>query len=311
MSAALSSKPTTESPGLDLLPASMTLIEERVKGCPRLPSLRSVESALRELLNSDRRYTQQISEIIRRDPSLTARLLRLVNSVYYSLDTPIKSIEEAVFYLGIRQIRQLAMVTPVIEDFQKLAGNTPFPWREFWQHCIGVAIMTREVISCVQSPTDDTDYVAGLVHDMGKIVMSATFPDHFTEVQRRAGQSQCSYLEIETEVLGVNHAELGAMYLQHHHLPDIMIETARHHHEPERATHHSQIIAAVQIANLLVRHAQIGNSGDTSTVTSEIWTQASGWDILFPERKDSERAIACAALRRSLERLPSLLQGLV
>jgi len=289
----------------------MTLIEERVKGCPRLPSLRSVESALRELLNSDRRYTQQISEIIRRDPSLTARLLRLVNSVYYSLDTPIKSIEEAVFYLGIRQIRQLAMVTPVIEDFQKLAGNTPFPWREFWQHCIGVAIMTREVISCVQSPTDDTDYVAGLVHDMGKIVMSATFPDHFTEVQRRAGQSQCSYLEIETEVLGVNHAELGAMYLRHHHLPDIMIETARYHHEPERAAHHSQIIAAVQIANLLVRHAQIGNSGNTSTVTSEIWTQASGWEILFPERRDSERAIACAALRRSLERLPSLLQGLV
>ncbi|NOS70657.1 MAG: HDOD domain-containing protein [Verrucomicrobia bacterium] len=301
----------TEAPRPDLSPVNRTLIEERVKGCARLPSLRSVESALRELLNSDRRYTQQISEIIRRDPSLTARLLRLVNSVYYSLDTPIKSIEEAVFYLGIRQIRQLAMVTPVIEDFQKLAGNTPFPWREFWQHCIGVAIMTREVISCVQAPADDSDYVAGLVHDMGRIVMAATFPDHFMEVQHRAAQGHRSLLEIETEVLGMNHTELGAMYLQHHNLPDIMIETARYHHEPERASHHLQIIAAVQIANLLVRHAEIGNSGDTSMVTSEIWTQASGWDILFPDRKASERAIACAALRRSLERLPSLLQGLV
>ncbi len=296
---------------LDLRPVSRVLIEERVRGCARLPSLRSVENALRELLNSDRRYTAQISEIIRRDPSLTARLLRLVNSVYYSLSTPINSIEEAVFYLGIRQIRQLAMVTPVIEDFQKLAGNTPFPWREFWQHCIGVAIMTREVISCVQPPTDDSDYVAGLVHDMGKIVMAATFPDHFMEVQRRAGEMPRSLLEIESEVLGVNHTELGALYLQNHNLPDVMIETARYHHEPERASHHRQIIAAVQIANLLVRHAQIGNSGDTALVTPEIWTQASGWDILFPERKDSERAIACAALRRSLEKLPSLLQGLV
>jgi len=298
-------------PRVELTPVSRALIDERVKGCARLPSLRSIESALRELLNSDRRYTHQISEIIRRDPSLTARLLRLVNSVYFGLSTPINNIEEAVFYLGIRQIRQLAMVTPVIEDFTRMAGNTPFPWREFWQHCIGVAIMTREVISCVQSPPDDSDYVAGLVHDMGKIVMASTFPDHFVEIQRRVTLEPRPMLELEQEILGIQHTELGALYLQNHNLPDIMIETARYHHEPERAGSHSQIIAAVQIANLLVRHAQIGNSGETSIVTPEIWTGASGWEILFPQKRDAERAIACAALRRSLERLPSILQGLV
>src|SRR5436190_761397 len=118
----------------------------RVKGCARLPSLRSIDSALRELLNADQRYTTQIAEVIRRDPSLTSRLLRLVNSVYYGLTTPVNNIEEAVFYLGVRQIRQLAMVTPIIEDFQKLAGKSPFPAREFWQHCIGTAIITREII---------------------------------------------------------------------------------------------------------------------------------------------------------------------
>ncbi len=300
-----------EPPRLGLSPVSRALIDERVKGCARLPSLRSIDSSLRELLNSDRRYTHQISEIIRRDPSLTARLLRLVNSVYFGLTTPINNIEEAVFYLGIRQIRQLAMVTPVIEDFSRMAGNTPFPWRAFWQHCIGVAIMTREVISCVQTPADDSDYVAGLIHDMGKIVMAATFPDHFVEIQRRASLEPRPLLDIETEVLGIQHTELGAIYLQNHNLPDIMIETARYHHEPERAAHHNQIIAAVQIANLLVRHAKIGNSGETSIVTSEIWTGASGWEILFPEKREAERAIACAALRRSLERLPSILQGLV
>ena len=303
--------PPSASPRVELSPVSRALIDERVKGCARLPSLRSIDSALRELLNSDRRYTHQISEIIRRDPSLTARLLRLVNSVYFGLSSSVNNIEEAVFYLGIRQIRQLAMVTPVIEDFQKMAGNTPFPWREFWQHCIGVAIMTREVISCVQPPPDDSDYVAGLVHDMGKIVMAATFPDHFVEIQRRIAIEPRPLVELEMEVLGIQHTELGALYLKNHNLPDIMIETARYHHEPERATHHSQIIASVQIANLLVRHAQIGNSGETSIVTSEIWSTASGWEILFPKKNEAERAIACAALRRSLERLPSILQGLV
>src|SRR3984957_14930710 len=118
-----------------------THIDARLSGCACLPSLSTIDSALRELLGSSQRYTSQIAEIIRRDPSLTARLLRLVNSVYYGISRPINSIEEAVFFLGMRQIRQLAMVTPIIEDFQKLAGHNRFAWRGFWQHCIATALM--------------------------------------------------------------------------------------------------------------------------------------------------------------------------
>ena len=135
---------TTDVAPAKTKPLSREQIEHRLKFCPRLPSLGSINSALRELLNADQRYTSQVAEIIRRDPSLTARLLRLVNSVYYGLSTPVNSIEDAVFYLGVRQIRQLVMVTPIIEDFQKLAGKSTFAWREFWQHCIGTAILTRE-----------------------------------------------------------------------------------------------------------------------------------------------------------------------
>src|SRR2546430_8899460 len=140
-------------------PASVDreIILERLKGCARLPSLRSIDAALRELLNAEGRYTTQISEIIRRDPSLTARLLRLVNSVYYGLTTPVNNIEEAVFYLGVRQIRQLATVTPIIEDFQQLAGNSPFTWRSFWQHCIATAILTREVTNVTGMAVDEAD----------------------------------------------------------------------------------------------------------------------------------------------------------
>ena len=300
-------QPVAEANG----PLAHAEIEARIQNCARLPSLRSIDSALRELLNADQRYTTQISEVIRRDPSLTARLLRLVNSVYYGLNTPVNSIEEAVFYLGVRQIRQLAMVTPVIEDFQKLAGKTPFRWREFWQHCIGVAIMAREVIGAVQVPPDDADYLAGLVHDVGKIVMASAFPHHFAEIHRRMREAPRDLREIETEVLGMDHSELGALYLEHHLLPDIMVESARHHHQPERASRHAQIVAAVQVADLLVRHAKIGNSGDLREVTSEEWLNASGWGILFSRQSDDELAIARASLKRSLDRLPIILEGLV
>lgn len=292
-------------------PLRLEQIEVRLRSCPRLPSLGSINSALRELLNADQRYTSQVAEVIRRDPSLTARLLRMVNSVYYGLSTPVNSIEEAVFYLGIRQIRQLVMVTPVIEDFQKLAGNTPFKWRDFWQHCIATAILTREVLGAVYTPMDEVDYVAGLVHDVGKIAMASAFPDHFNRIYGYRTSGPQESRQLEREILGIDHAELGALYLRNHNLPDILIDTARYHHEPERAAHNAQIIAAVQIANLLVRQAGIGASGDADIVSEEQCLAATGWSILFPNQSDSERTIARANLQRSLDRLPTILEGLV
>src|ERR1700759_2097280 len=210
-------------------------IEAQLALCPSLPSLGSINKALQGLLHAEQRFSAQISEIIRRDPSLTSRLLRLVNSVYYGLTTPVNSIEEAVFYLGVRQIRQLTMVTPIIEDFQRLTRQCAFPWREFWQHSIGAAILTREVISTVQAPNDETDYVAGLVHDVGKIVMAWSFPDHFAEIHRQAVQATTDLSEIETDILGIDHSELGALYLERHRLPELMIKAARFHHHPEKA----------------------------------------------------------------------------
>jgi HD-like signal output (HDOD) protein len=234
-----------------------------------------------------------------------------VNSVYFGLTTPVNSIEEAVFYLGVRQIRQLAMVTPVIEDFQKLAGKAAFPWREFWRHCIGTAIMTREVASSVQAPSEEADYVAGLVHDVGKIVMASAFPEHFTRIYRCSEEEPAELLALETEILGLNHCELGGMYLGNHHLPPFMIESAEFHHEPGRAEAHQGIVAAVQVADLMVRYERIGDSGNRGEVSADEWMHAVGWSILHPCAEDAERSIARASLKRSLERLPIILEGLV
>ncbi|MFO1476670.1 MAG: HDOD domain-containing protein [Verrucomicrobiota bacterium] len=286
-------------------------IDARLESCPSLPSLSSINKALQGLVFAEQRYSLQISEIIRRDPSLTSRLLRLVNSVYYGLSNPVNSIEEAVFYLGVRQIRQLTMVTPIIEDFQRLSKQCAFPWRDFWQHCIGTAILTREVVSAVQAPPDESDYIAGLVHDVGKIVMAWTFPEHFAEIHQRAAAGARDLVEIETELLGVDHAELGALYMERHKLPELMIRSARFHHRPECADANAQIIASVQIADLLMRNAGIGYSGNRVEVTREQCMQASGWRVLFPDQAAGEETIARASLHRCLERLPSILEGLV
>ncbi len=295
----------------NLRPLDRREIEQRIARCPRPPSLARINETLRDLLRADQRYTSQISDVIRRDPSLTARMLRLVNSVYYGLETPVNSIEEAVFYLGVKQIRQLATATPIIEDLQRLAGDTAFPWREFWQHCIGTALLTREVLSGVRAPNDETDYVAGLVHDMGKIVMAAGFPEYFQEVRRRTNESPCAIAEVELEVLGISHDELGAIYLQHHRLPTLLVEAAQFHHAPERATEHQVTVAAVQVADTLIRHAKIGHSGNTEEVAPDQWERTAGWNILFANKDEPTVSLTRASLNRAVARLPELLEGLV
>lgn len=294
-------------------PLDRQQIDNRLKGCACLPSLASIDSALKELLSADQRYTSQIAEIIRRDPSLTARLLRLVNSVYYGISQPIKNIEEAVFYLGVRQIRQLAVVTPIIEDLQKLTGNFGFRWQEFWRHCIATALITRDVIDIIQSPNEETDYVGGLIHDVGKIVMASAFPDHFKEVYVKPPEEgdDRGLLERERAVLGVNHAELGALYLKKQVLPEVFVEIVQFHHMPEMARTHQNIVAAVQVADLLVRHAKIGDSGNAAEVAAESWVESRGWKILFGHQNEEEKAITRASLKRSLERVPIILEGLV
>jgi len=223
----------------------------------------------------------------------------------------VNSIEEAVFYLGVRQIRQLVTVTPVIEDFQRLTRQCAFPWREFWQHCIGTAILTHEITLTVQVPPDDSDYIAGLVHDVGKIVMAWTFPDHFAEIHRQAIQGFRDLAEIENEVLGVDHAELGALYLERQRLSELLVQTARFHHHPEKARSHGHLIASVQIADLLIRSEKMGISGNYLEVTREQCFAASGWKVLFPDTHETEEAIARASLSRTLEQMPQMLEGLV
>jgi HD-like signal output (HDOD) protein len=286
-------------------------IQSRLRRCPSLPSLSSINQSLLDLVLNEQRYSAQIGEIISRDPSLTSRLLRLVNSVYYGLSTPVTTIEDAVFYLGIRQIRQLVLVTPVIEDFQKLTLQCVFPWREFWQHCIGTGILTHEIAGLAQAVPEESDYIAGLVHDVGKIVMAWAFPDHFAEIHRLAILGTEDLVEIENRVLGMDHAELGALYLERHRLSELLIQTVRYHHSPEKARSHAQMVASVQIADLLIRYEKLGCSGNYVEISSHHCFGASGWQVLFPAAREAEQSIARASLSRTLELMPRMLEGLV
>ncbi|EIQ00306.1 putative signal transduction protein [Opitutaceae bacterium TAV1] len=285
----------------------------RIDACPKLASLQSINTDLARAVNSERSYTAQIAEIIRRDPSLTARLLRMVNSVFFGLSAKVNDIEEAVLFLGIRQIRELSMATPVIEDMQRIGGQgLDLPWRELWKHCIGSGIMTREILSTTTlSIDDDMDYIIGLLHNVGKVVLATAFPAEFAEIVVSACADTAAVCAVERALVGRDHAWIGGYYLQRHRLSNEIVEAVLHHNDPETAPEHAFCAAAVQVADQLVRQAGIrGGFENVPALAPDAWERLPGWRILYGESERSAR-LARAALSNSVQRLPFILSGLI
>jgi HD-like signal output (HDOD) protein len=290
-------------------------IKRRIEAAPRLASLRSINVALNDLVYAENSFTSQIAEIIRRDPSLTSRLLKLVNSVFFGLSQRVNNIEEAIFYLGLRQIRQLALATPIIEDFERMhADFKKADWHQMWRHSIGTGILTREVISIAGSAyADDTDYIAGLVHNIGKIVMASIFPNHFTLLLDETTETTDAMCTREVEVIGWNHAQIGAYFLERHHLGPEIVEPVRWHNDPGACPSEegARLAAAIQIAEHMLRAGGIQGIERTEAVTEEQWRALSGWDILFEKRSEDEREHAIKTLSHSMQRLPKVLKGMI
>jgi HD-like signal output (HDOD) protein len=262
-------------------------IKHRLDACPKLASLQTINRALRELMNSEQSLNSQIAEIIRRDPSLSARLLRMVNSVYFGSSTRISNIEEAVFFLGLRQIRELSTATPVIEEMQNLhpgkSSCGPLPWTDLWRHSIGTATLAREILLASDlAVDDDTDYLAGLLHNVGKVVMAYAFPAELQKVMATPVASPTAVCALERELIGWDHGRIGAYYLARHQLSDEITFAVHYHHEPAAAPRHQLFAAAVQVADYLVRHAGISGGFEfIKPIEADAWLELDGWKILY------------------------------
>ena len=308
----LATTPTVSSVSQSPFPDDV--IRRRIDACPKLGSLQSINRALSHLVNSEQSLNSQIAEIIRRDPSLAARLLRMVNSVYFGLSTRVNNIEEAVFFLGLRQIRELSMATPVIEELEKLqrSSQSTLPWKDLWSHSIGTAIVTREILASTSLQIDDdTDYLVGLLHNVGKVVMANAFPNELRQLMGTPARTPADFCRLERELIGWDHARIGAHYLSRHQISEEIIYSVLYHNDPEEAPRHQLFAAAVQVADHLVRHAGItGGFEPVAHVEYEAWLQLDGWKILYGA-EGQETMLARAALTNTLSQLPSMLQGLL
>jgi HD-like signal output (HDOD) protein len=293
-------------------PPSDFLLIERINQCPKLASLRSINETLKSLLDSEDSFVAQIAEVIRLDPSLTTRVLDLVNSIFFgSKDNKrISGVEEASIFLGLNRIRELLVATPVIEEIFELGKNAPsFNWEEFWKHSIGTAILTRELLSILdQTYEEEADYVAGLLHNLGTLIFGITFPDHFQEVYLNSYASIDKIVEFEKKVIGWDHSKIGAYYLWNHHISDEVVDAIHWHNDPTQAKESPMLAAAIQISDRAVTELGVHGLGKFPTPKSGSYKELNGWITLTENQESIE--IVEERLESSIERLSQTLNGI-
>lgn len=288
-------------------------LRQRIEACPKLASLRSIHGALADLLRNHHSQAGQFAEIIARDPSLTARLLRMVNSVYFGLGTQVGTIEDAVLYLGLRQIRSLALATPVLEDMSAMGADGPqVSWRDFWLHTLACAFATRDLLN--QSDVtidDDTDYITGLLQNVGKVVIAKVFPAEFAQLTQSVYENEAQVLAAERALLGWDHAAIGAYYLESHKIPAEIVEAVRFHHDPLQAPARKHLAAATHLADGYARLAGLSGGVEVRPAPTEDELIADPSAALLWGEDLAARTAQMRPLADSMRRLPELVNALL
>jgi len=234
---------------------------ELVNGALEVPSLPMIFTRIDESVNNPRSSLADIGKIISEDSSLTARLLKIVNSAFYSFPSKIETISRAVTIVGTQQLRDLALATSVMKLFQGIPPEL-MDMEAFWKHSIGCGVTARVLATYRREANVERFFVAGILHDIGRLILCMKDPDWMKMAITRCRNNDELLFKIEYEELGFDHAAVGRVLLQNWKLPASLEETVAFHHNPEAATRYPIEAAIIHVADVISHVLQLGNSGE-------------------------------------------------
>lgn len=231
----------------------------------RMPSLSTTVVKVLETCNDPLASANDLKRVISLDPVLTGRVLKLINSAYFSLGKPITSLTRAIIMLGVNTVKNLALSFAILKNMKGSGSFHAFTTDEFWLHCLGVSVVAKSLAAVKGlSPAEQEEYfVAGLLHDLGKLPLNKQFPEEYLQVCKSVGKESESFYLREDRLLGIDHCKVGGMISQKWQLGVGLVETMSYHHHPDDCTENSRdLVSTISLANQIVIELKIGTAGD-------------------------------------------------
>ncbi|MCR4425622.1 MAG: HDOD domain-containing protein [Firmicutes bacterium] len=239
---------------------SLTQLVEAVEDLKPLPAIATRVIQLTEDIDSD---ISDIADAISSDQAITARLLRLSNSPFYGFARRTTTVREAVVRLGLAAIRSQVLIIASGDLLRRKLGGYSLEGLGLWRHSLAAAVCSRKLAARARSPLGEEFFTAGLLHDVGKVILHQHVRSAYEEILEAVSTSKAAWNEAESAVLGFDHALVGEQVALKWNLPQVLVEAIRHHHDPEQADSDGRLHAcAVHIADAVCLMMGVGVGGD-------------------------------------------------
>ena len=275
-------------------------LDERVKNVvaklDRLPTVPRLYAALLDALSQEEPSMREVAGLIAQDVGMSAGILKLVNSAFFGLRTHVASPVHAVNLLGLEIVKALVLGIGLFDRFDKESFRD-FDLEKLWGHSFGTGRLAREIAEAEGASSAEREhcYIAGLLHDVGKLVMATNFPGAYREVITACQEGQGTILEMEQRIFGASHAEVGAYLLGLWGVEDAVVRAVYLHHEPGRDRHAGfSPLLAVHVANRLEHELVVIHRGYAINPLDELYLAASG----LSDRLPVWREVCAAAVTR-------------
>jgi len=257
--------------------------DQLVEDSPELGSPPLIYQRLVDVINHPRGGAGDVANVIRQDTALTARLLKLVNSAFFSFPKRIETVSQAVSVVGTSQVRDLALATSVMDMFDQIPPQTIDADR-FWKHSLACGVTARIIAGARREANVERFLVAGILHDIGRLVLYLRIPDRARGALEEAARGGELLHETEQRSIGFDHASVGGALMRRWNMPQSLVEALAHHHDPIRAQRYPSEAATVHVADVIVNALEFGSSGESFVppISNAAWGRLSVDPGLLP-----------------------------
>ena len=240
----------------------MTTIERIIESVDSLPPWPATVQRLLAVIDDPRSDAEDIVEAVRHDPAITGQILRVCNSSATGLSRKVGSLQQGVAYLGTSRIAEMAVASQSRAVLSRCQNGYGLDAGELWRHSIGVAFGSSAVAERLGMTDRHLLFTAGLLHDIGKVVLNEHVAEAYTEILGLVTRENLSFVEAEQRILGFSHDRIGALVADKWQLPPCILSCIRHHHDPEALDIPDPNVDAVYIANVVCLLLGIGLGAD-------------------------------------------------